>query len=287
MSLDLCILASGSAGNCSVVRSARGTLLIDAGLSPRATERRLAAIGVRLDRIAGVCLTHLDSDHLSASFLAWLCRNGVPIFCHHDKVDALGAIAGRRTIVLRNVQHFGEDGFEPLDGLNVEAIPVHHDAEGSHAFVLEATESRSSAVRIGFATDLGRVPHLLIDRFCDNGGLDILAIESNYCPQMQASSSRPEFLKRRITGGHGHLSNQQAFDAVKRILDRQLAQGNGLPGSVALLHRSQECNCPTKVREMFSRDVRIAKRLVLAEQTESTGWLARRVARIEQMLLWG
>lgn len=287
MSVDLCILASGSAGNCSVVRTPRGMILIDAGLSPRAIDRRLSAFGHRLDQVAGVCLTHLDSDHLSASFLAWLCRQQVPLFCHRDKYGLLRSIAARRTIVLQNVHTFGEDPFEPLDGLAVEPVPVNHDVEGSHAFVLQSDDNDRRSCRIGFATDLGRVPPLLIDRFCDGGGLDLLAIESNYCPQMQLNSDRPPFLKRRIMGGHGHLSNQQAFEAVKRVLDRQLAMGQGLPGTVALLHRSRDCNCPHRVRELFSRDVRIGRRLVLAEQHEPTGWLARREPPAVQMMLWG
>lgn len=282
MSIDLCILASGSSGNCSIVRSPRGHLLIDAGIGPRTAERRLAGLGVRLDSVAGVCLTHLDSDHLSASFLAWLCRHDIPIFCHRDKLSALDYIARKRTIVLRNIHGFDDDLFEPISGLAVEPVAVNHDAEGAHAFVLEMRQQR-----IGFATDLGSVPPTLIDRFCDRGGLDVLAIESNYCPQMQMSSARPMFLKRRIMGGHGHLSNQQAFQAVKRMLDRQLAQNSSQPGSIVLLHRSRDCNCPNKVRELFSSDRRIARRLVLAEQHHPTGWLARREPRVEQLMLWG
>jgi phosphoribosyl 1,2-cyclic phosphodiesterase len=283
MSLDLAILASGSSGNCSVIRSPAGVILIDAGIGPRTCDRRLSSLGVRLDQIAGVCLTHLDSDHLCANLLAWLSRHRVPIFCDRGKLSLLRRIAGRRCIELTTVHGFCDAPFEPVDGIALRPIAVEHDETGSHAFVFE-----TSAARIGFATDLGRVPTCLIEAFADGVGLDILAIESNYCPQMQAASSRPEFLKRRIMGGHGHLSNQQAFEAVKRILDRHAAAGNGLPGSIALLHRSRECNCPMKVREMFSRDVRIAKRLVLAEQREPTGWLARREVRAEQMrFAWG
>jgi len=282
MSLDLCILASGSAGNCSVVRTPRGVLLIDAGIGPRTAARHMAGLGLSLDGIAGVCVTHLDSDHLSGNFLAWLCRRGIPIFCHRDKLSTLEQVARRRTILLRNVHGFGDEPFEPVDGLAVEPVAVNHDAEGAHAFLLEMRGQR-----IGFATDLGRVPPTLIDRFCDRGGLDVLAIESNYCPQMQMSSTRPVFLKRRIMGGYGHLSNQQAFDAVRRTMDRQLSEGNGLPGSIVLLHRSRDCNCPAKMTELFSRDRRIPRRLVLAEQHRPTGWVARRAPRVEQLMLWG
>lgn len=281
MSLDLCILASGSAGNCSVVRSPRGVLLIDGGLGPRSIDQRLKQVGtgVRADDVAAVCLTHLDRDHLSRNFVEWAARRGVPVFCAADKVHDLHAMARRQTVTLRNVHPFADDmAFEPIDGLKVEPVPLAHDAEGSHAFLLSVRERApgSAARRIGFATDLGRVPPMLVERFCANGGLDVLAIESNYCPQMQMASPRPAFLKHRIMAGRGHLSNQQALSAVRQTLDRHQALELELPGNIVLLHRSRECNCPDRVREVFAADKRAASRLVLAEQGEPTGWLRRR-----------
>ena len=106
------------------------------------------------------------------------------------------------------------------------------------------------------------------DRFRD---LDCIALESNYDPQMQADSARPWFLKRRITGGHGHLSNLQALAAIRKLLDR----ARQLPDHIVLLHRSQECNCPDLVRRLFSTDRRIASRLTLAQQHERSPWLGR------------
>jgi phosphoribosyl 1,2-cyclic phosphodiesterase len=296
MSLDLCILASGSSGNCSVVRTQRGVVLIDGGLGPRTVERRLVDTGVRLDSIAGVCLTHLDRDHLNANFVTWLSRRQLAVFCHAEKVDALRRLARRQTCAL-NVQPFGDEPFEPVDGLKVQAVPLAHDAEGSHGFLLSVTEQRAGpdgrpprAHRIGFATDLGRVPPDLLDRLCEAGGLDVLAIESNYCPQLQLASGRPAFLKQRIMGGAGHLSNLQAFNAVRQVMDRHERLGHELPASVVLLHRSRDCNCPDVVRTLFGRDARIASRLVLAEQGAATGWLRTRsgVAPPQQMVFgWG
>jgi phosphoribosyl 1,2-cyclic phosphodiesterase len=111
----------------------------------------------------------------------------------------------------------------------------------------------------------------LIDRLC---GCDLLAIESNYDPQLQRTSGRPWFLQQRIMGGRGHLSNEQALAAVCGVLDRCQRHGHALPRHIVLLHRSQQCNCPKLVREIFTRDERIASRLVLAEPYERTPWLA-------------
>ena len=114
----------------------------------------------------------------------------------------------------------------------------------------------------------GATGALIQDRFRD---LDCIALESNYDPKMQSDSDRPWFLKRRITGGHSHLSDAQAFAAIRKLLDR----ARQLPDHIVLLHRSQECNCPELVRSLFSTDRRIAPRLTLAQQHERSPWLGR------------
>ena len=168
-------------------------------------------------------------------------------------------------------------------GLTARPIPLAHDATGSHAFLLEGFGHR-----LGYATDLGHVPPGLVEQFADVG---VLALESNYDPQMQQRSTRPEYLKRRITGGRGHLSNEQALDAVRRVLDLAQRRSAQLPAHIVLLHRSRQCNCPRLVRRLFSADARIAPRLVLAEQDQRTPWLcaaSRPALAGEQLLLaWG
>jgi phosphoribosyl 1,2-cyclic phosphodiesterase len=114
--------------------------------------------------------------------------------------------------------------------------------------------------------------------------VDLLAIESNYDPPMQLRSKRPLFLKRRIMGDAGHLSNEQAFEAVRRILDRS---PDGSPRHIVLLHRSRQCNCPQTVREVFARDGRIAARLTLSDQRRPTRWfeVVARGRGLEQLTL--
>ena len=119
-------------------------------------------------------------------------------------------------------------------------------------------------------------PIKLVQGFPAGGNVDVLAIESNYDPEMEMNSSRPWFLKKRIMGGKGHLSNEQAFAAVRSILDRCQADCRALPQHIVLLHRSRECNCPKLLRKLFETDRRIGSRLTLAEQFERTGWLTIR-----------
>ncbi len=275
MAVELCVLASGSAGNCTVLRTPAGVILVDAGIAPRIAAARLTGTGVTVADVSAVCLTHLDRDHFSGRWLTTIVRRGLRVFCHARRVADLLRYAGAPDVAHGQarafaalVSGFDEQPFEPLPGLSVRPIPFAHDHNGSHGFLFDGF-----GWRVGWATDLGHVPARLLEMFC---GLDVLAIESNYDPQMQQDSARPGFLKQRITGGRGHLSNQQAFDAVRQVLDRCERRGLALPEHVVLLHRSRECNCPELLRGLFARDVRIGPRLTLAEQYARTEWIRPR-----------
>jgi phosphoribosyl 1,2-cyclic phosphodiesterase len=282
MSLELCILASGSTGNASVLRTPAGAMLIDCGIGPRTTAQRLIGTGVRLGDLRAICLTHLDRDHFNPNWLATVVRQGARVFCHADRADEIRRAAPADLLDALDGLLSPFDGvpFEPLPGVTFDPIPLAHDRTGSHGFVVNGFDQR-----LGFATDLGHVPAHLLDRLRD---LDLLAIESNYDPAMQEASPRPFFLKRRIMGGKGHLSNEQALAAVRLVLDRAQATGGRLPDHIVLLHRSRQCNCPNLVRKLFSRDRRIAARLTLAEQYTRSEWLRRKSvapATGEQLML--
>jgi phosphoribosyl 1,2-cyclic phosphodiesterase len=270
MSLSLSILASGSSGNCAVVRCGGGVMLIDCGIGPRTTAARLRQLGIRGTDLLAICLTHLDSDHFNARWIGPIVKHRIAVWCHAQRAAELARRVDDQAFSAL-IQPFNGEPFSPLWGMSCEAIRLPHDNCGSHGFVVEG-----HGARVGWATDLGRVEEALIARFC---GLNILAIESNYDPQMQQESGRPIFLQRRIMGGAGHLSNQQAFAAVRAILDRCERGGTELPDHIVLLHRSRQCNCPRLVRRLFGQDGRIAGRLTLAEQDAPTPWLAARPQR--------
>jgi phosphoribosyl 1,2-cyclic phosphodiesterase len=282
MSLEICILASGSSGNATVLRSPAGVMLIDLGIGPRATAKRLQGTGVRLADVTAACLTHLDSDHFNMNWIPTLIRQRIRLYCHVDKAREIvrGAPAHLAGELKGLLCPFDGEAFHPLEGLAVQPFALAHDRTGSHGFVIDGFD-----YRIGFATDLGHVPPHLHDYFQD---LDLIALESNYDPGMQEQSDRPFFLKRRIMGGKGHLSNRQALTAIQQILDRAQANCRRLPDHIVLLHRSRKCNCPALLRALFSKDRRIAPRLTLAEPFERTAWLRRKdlqPATGEQLML--
>lgn len=247
---SLCVLASGSSGNCSVLRIGHGThrrtVLIDAGLGTRTTARRLSNHGVRLHEITDVLLTHLDADHWRH---AWLAHRDFRATIHLHKRHWPAAESLRRH---RQRVRLFDAPFEPFGDVLVEPLVQYHDEEGVVAYRV-----RCEGGDIGFATDVGRITPELIDHL---RGVGLLAIESNYCPEMQIASSRPQFLKDRIMGGRGHLSNQQCTQACGAIG----------AGSVVLLHLSRQCNTPE--RAMAGHAGR-GYGLVVSSQSAPTGWI--------------
>lgn len=265
--LRFSVLGSGSGGNSSVLQWAGRSMLIDAGFGPRTTARRLRAAGIDLADLTAVCVSHFDRDHFRPTWMAALLQYRIKLLLHRWHLGDFERLPGARLLGRAGLLHvFDSQPFEVMASLTGTAVRLPHDMKGTTGFLFE-----SAGGRVGYATDLGHVPAELIHRFA---GVDLLAIESNYDPQMQMQSGRPVFLKRRIMGGRGHLSNEQAFDAVRRIVDASPA---GCPQHIVLLHRSRQCNCPYVVRRVFNQDPRIGPRVMLTEQRRRSRWLNLRV----------
>lgn len=254
----LCVLASGSRANCSVLEinadGRRRVCLIDAGLSPGKTTKALGDIGLSASEITDVFVTHLDTDHFHPG---WARQRRLPGVLrlhirHVSKADRLGLLCQKTLPFDDGPIELGRAGDLPV--AVVEPVLLSHDSDGCAAFRFTFRQERS----LGFATDLGRVTPELTGHL---EGVDVLAIESNYCPQMQLRSDRPEFLKRRIMGGAGHLSNQEAAEAVAQIRPRE---------HVVFLHLSQQCNDPGEVAAMHEG---ADYAYTIACQHEPTRWI--------------
>jgi len=255
---SLCVLASGSRGNCSALvverssgdrRTERRVVLFDLGLSPRRTGRLLDAAGVGLDEVSCAVLTHLDRDHCHSGWLT-LRRSGFPVFVHERHLGR----ARRSGLLHARSDRFGEDGFEPFEAVRIHPMLVAHDSLGVAVFLVELP----CGGRLGYATDVGRPTPEIAAHLA---GVDMLALESNYCPELQERSARPVWLKRRITGGAGHLSNQQSSELVRAIAPRR---------RVVLLHLSEDCNRPEAVMDAHKHD---RLEITVSSQREPTGWI--------------
>lgn len=244
----LCVLGSGSGGNCSVLFLPLPTprlVLIDLGLSPRETGKRLAAVGVADLPIDAVVVTHLDTDHLSP---AWIGKVPARLFLHRRHAGR----AAREGFLTQPTDVF-EREFAPTSGLCAHALLASHDELGVACFRF----AFDCGATLGYATDVGTPTPEVVAHLA---GVDVLAIESNYCPVMQEASDRPAFLKRRIMGGRGHLSNAQCAHAVRRIAPRE---------HVVLLHLSRQCNTPELAAKLHAA---APYRLTVTRQHAPSPW---------------
>lgn len=223
MSVKLCVLASGSSGNCTLIQHGASVLLIDAGLSAKEIERRMSHIGCGLDQVVGVCISHEHADHISG--LAQLHqRAALPVYTNRGTSEAL-----RRQEALTELPcRIFETGHAfDVGAFRIEPFSVPHDAYEPVGFIVSA-----GGHRIGVVTDMGTATTLIRARLKD---CRAVVVESNHDEKMLRNSRRPEYLKQRILGRQGHLSNNAAAELLAEVAGPHL-------DTIFLAHLSSECN---------------------------------------------
>jgi phosphoribosyl 1,2-cyclic phosphodiesterase len=239
MSVQFAVLASGSQGNATLVRSGGTGLLIDLGIGPRALDARLASVGSSLEHVAAVLLTHTHGDHVDDAGLQRLARRGIPLYCHEAHRADLGRHEGfGRLVAAGLVRDYDDRPFLTPNGIGVEPLELSHDG-ATFGFRVEAKPGRRGrSVAIGYLADTGCWTPALADRLAD---VDLLGVEFNHDVDMQRRSGRSAALIARNLGDRGHLSNRQGAELLAAVLARS---GRGTVRHVVLLHLSQQCNRP-------------------------------------------
>ncbi len=260
--IELEVLASGSRGNTALLTlgSSEGgdtLFMLDAGLSPRRTRKALETRGRTHRDIAGVLLTHGDGDHLHGGWAKAIGSWGFKIHTHASHVNRVRASG----IAPEYIAEFDREIV--FTDTHIETALAPHDTHGTVVYVV-----RHNDAVVGWATDVGRIDAALAS-FLRSASPHILGIESNYDREMQAQSGRPPFLIDRITGGWGHLSNNEAMDIVVELDDACELQ------HVVLLHRSEQCNCPRAIESLWrDRAPHMLDRITIASQHEASGAIA-------------
>lgn len=222
--MTLTTFASGSTGNCALVSSDGGNILIDAGISMKRIRENLSRSGLAPEELSGILITHEHSDHING--LAMLTKyHAVPVY-------APGILAGslRRAVPgLEQCLHVIEAGRAfRLGGLTVTAFHTSHDTDESVGYRIE----RGCA--LGFATDMGCVTEEVQNALL---GCEAVLIEANHDVDMLVSGPYPTYLKRRILSPQGHLSNDDCARLAATLADSGTKY-------IVLGHLSRENNTP-------------------------------------------
>jgi len=219
------ILASGSGGNACVVESGKTRILVDAGLSAKEIEKRLATRGIEANSIRAIFVTHEHGDH-SVGALTFAARFGCSLFATAGTAAALGLEGNLFSPFVRMEScregTIGDIGFRPLG--------TPHDSNESVAYAFESGEAR-----VVIASDLGHVQREFLDFL---RGATTLLLEFNHDEDMLRDGPYTWPLKQRISGGWGHLSNRQSAEAVQRSAGPRLKR-------VVATHLSRTNNIPT------------------------------------------
>ena len=224
--MRLCSIASGSSGNCIYVGSDCAHVLIDAGISGRRVEAGLNSLELTGRDLDGILITHEHSDHIKG--LGVLARKyGIPIYATGGTVDAMvrsGSLGKIPEGIFREIR---EDEPFLIKDLVINPFTIPHDAAQPVGYRLECGEHS-----VGIATDLGKYNEYIIENLQN---LDALLLEANHDIRMLQVGRYPYYLKQRIMGDRGHLSNENAGQLLCRLLHDNLK-------AVFLGHLSKENN---------------------------------------------
>ena len=224
--LQFCAFASGSSGNCYLIKSEKTALLIDAGISGRKIFDGLEKTGTRTEDLAAVLITHEHTDHIRS--LKTMAR----------RVPGLRAYANRGTWnhlsgLIQEAQRrvFETGGVFEVGDILIKSFPLCHDASEPVGFSFYA-----GGGQISILTDTGHISEAVMEEI---QGADLLVLEANHDVEMLKAGRYPWFLKRRILGESGHLSNVDAACAIRGML-----AGAKKKRRVLLAHLSRENNFP-------------------------------------------
>jgi phosphoribosyl 1,2-cyclic phosphodiesterase len=229
--IGFCPLGSGSKGNCIYVGTEHVKILIDAGLSTKQIQLRLAQINVDIADIDAILVTHEHGDHIQGlKVLAF--KMGIPIFANSE--TAKGIVEYLHECPKLKIFSTGET-FEFGD-IEIHPFSVQHDTLDPVAFTM-----RTRGLKLGFCADIGYVTTLVQHQLRD---CDYLYVEANHQPSMVHASARPMVYKQRVLSRVGHLSNEGCGNLLRDVAHAGLKH-------VHLAHLSQECNAPETALEVI------------------------------------
>lgn len=232
MSLFIASLNSGSNGNCYYIGNNEEAILVDAGISCREIEKRMTALQLDLTIVKAVFITHEHTDHISG-LPSLIKKYRLPVYITAATYRGTGFVLAEELI-----QSF--TAFEPVQigALTITAFPKWHDAADPHSMIISC-----GGVTTGVFTDIGE-PCKNVVRFFKQCHAAFL--EANYDDEMLANGGYPVFLRNRISGKRGHLSNDQALQLF-------LAHRPPFMTHLLLSHLSKENNSPARAEALFNQ----------------------------------
>ena len=219
--MKICSLGSGSSGNSFYIEGSGTRILVDVGFNLTEIERRLAAAEISPADLNGIIITHEHADHVCGLRL-FVKKWKIPFYVNNLTLDAIKKILKDPDVnVFYNSMEFA------IGNLNIQPFPVLHDASCTSGFVIS-----NGTKKIFYATDIGFVTFLVKERMKN---ANAIIFESNHDKKMLVDGKYPWFLKQRILGRQGHISNEESAMAIRDIINDSCSR-------IILAHISKENN---------------------------------------------
>jgi phosphoribosyl 1,2-cyclic phosphodiesterase len=232
MALYYTSINSGSNGNCYYVGNEQEAILVDAGITCREIEKRMKRLGLPISKVRAILISHEHGDHISG-VTALSRKHNLPVY-----ITAATLRESKLPLCENLVVDFNEQSVIKVGALTIKAFKKNHDAIDPYSFVITHQN-----VCVGVFTDIGHCCNSLAQHFSQ---CHAVFLEANYCEQMLANGRYPYFLKNRIKGGYGHLSNTEALQVFERYKTKHLQH-------LVLSHLSKNNNHPAVVEAVFSK----------------------------------
>lgn len=258
--MEFSVLASGSKGNCTLVKTSTTAILLDAGLSGKKILTELENLNIETSIIKAVVISHDHSDHTKGAGIISRKLN-IPIYLTKPTYGKIAKYIGK---VNAGLFHFESGQNFNIGDICIESFKAPHDGIDGSNFVLY--KQSSTEKRLAIATDLGYCTIQLKQKLL---GISSLVLESNHDMEKLLKGPYPWHLKQRIKSRQGHLSNMQTLEILQSILHPQLS-------NIVLAHLSEENNCPKIAFENINKFLQSKNhkaKLTVAMQDCNTGLL--------------
>jgi len=251
-------LGSGSEGNALLISASADTtathIILDCGFGPRELNRRLSRLAMSAEQLAGIIVTHEHSDHLGGVFQV-ARQFKLPVWLTHGSFESASPDEALGVEV-----HLCRDGYRfAIGDLEINPYTVPHDAREPVQYTI--SDGRH---KLGVLTDVGHATQHLISALA---GCHALLLEFNHDSEMLARSAYPAWLKSRISGPFGHLSNDAAA-GILRELDKTHLH------TLIAAHLSQRNNSPDLARAAIEPEIAETDiALWVADQHSGSEWI--------------
>lgn len=231
MALHITSLNSGSNGNCYYVGNDTDAVLIDVGISCRETEIRMKQLGLSLKTVKAIFVSHEHTDHIKGvSTLAH--KYNLPVYITE------GTAKNGPRLIKHLSKPFIAHNPITIGSLEVIGFTKQHDATDPHSFIV-----KHNNITVGIFTDIGIVCNQVTEYFKQ---CHAAFLEANYDEELLENGGYPIYLKNRIRGGQGHLSNKQALDLF-------IQHRPAFMTHILLSHLSKDNNSPELAAELFKK----------------------------------